>query len=65
MTDQPKFTCPECGTAMEPMGETPSDLRVCPACGLLQWEGGGKTETRHGERVRDEDLPEELREKKH
>ena len=43
-----KFTCPECGSAMELMDDSPSHLWVCPMCALLQWEEGGKAETRHG-----------------
>jgi hypothetical protein len=33
-------------------GESPSRLRVCPACKLLQWDEGGKTHTRYPQPVR-------------
>ena len=42
-----EFTCPECGSKMEPIAETPSNLRVCPACKLLQWDEGGNAHTRY------------------
>ena len=47
-----EFSCPECGSTMEVIGEPPSNLRIGPACGLLQWDEGGKTQTRYPELVK-------------
>ena len=41
------FECPECGTTMEVIGDSPANVRVCRACKLLQWEENGKTEIRY------------------
>lgn len=57
------YTCPQCASTMELLApNSDQTLRVCPQCGLMQWEEpDGRTKVRCGQEVRESDIPPELR----